>query len=136
MSRALVSYCPLNFSIYYLSLPEMFGQPDNFSFSNEEVTLNLHSKAYFLKATLVFLSANLENYCNKILVVNISDGFSYWQKSIYLVPCAKFCFGTIYILRKGVLGLFKTLHKAFFLHKVRENCHFLNPPTPMSLRNI
>ena len=29
------------------------------------------------------------------------------------------------------------LHKDISLHKVRENCHFLNhPPTPMSLRNI
>ena len=27
--------------------------------------------------------------------------------------------------------------RTFLLHKVRENCHFLDhPPTPMSLRNI
>ena len=29
------------------------------------------------------------------------------------------------------------LHKDISLHKIRENCHFLDhPPTPMSLRNI
>ena len=48
--------------------------------------------------------------------------------------------GAIFILRKGVLRLFWTTHllyKDMSLHKVRENCHFLDrPPTPMSLRNI
>ena len=48
--------------------------------------------------------------------------------------------GAIFILRKGVLRLFRAtrpLCKDISLHKVRENCHFLDhPPTPMSLRNI
>ena len=47
--------------------------------------------------------------------------------------------GAIFILRKGVLRFFEppTYVRTFSLHKVRENCHFLDhPPTPMSLRNI
>ena len=49
--------------------------------------------------------------------------------------------GAIFILRKGVLRLFfnhpPNSVRKFSLHKVRDNCHFMdNPPTPMSLRNI
>jgi hypothetical protein len=38
---------------------------------------------------------------------------------------------------KAFLNHLPTYVRTFQLHKVRENCHFLeHPPTPMSLRNI
>ena len=47
--------------------------------------------------------------------------------------------GAFFILRKGVLGLFRTTYpsyvRTFSLHKVSDNWHFLNhPSTSMSLR--
>jgi hypothetical protein len=61
---------------------------------------------------------------------------------VYLIweYCLLMKLGTIYILRKGTLVLFRPLPlpyvNTFSLHEVIENCHFLNHhPSPMSLRN-
>ena len=45
----------------------------------------------------------------------------------------EYTLGTIFIICKGVLRLFRTTHppmyvRTFSLHKVRKNCHFLDHP--------
>ena len=61
-----------------------------------------------------------------------------FQKNIF--PDKSNGLGTIFLLRNGVeifLNHPPTYVRTFSLHKLRENCHFLDhPPTPMSLRNI
>ena len=72
----------------------------------------------------------------------------YWERKLSLKPSNT---DVIYFLKCTPLGpslynvrVFQAFfeppthhERTFSLHKVRENCHFLDhPPTPMSLRNI
>ena len=64
--------------------------------------------------------------------VTLSPAFSHWQG--YRIR------GHFYITYgcfEAFLNHPPTYVRTFSLHKVRENCHFIDhPPTPMSLRNI